>query len=114
MPANKRLVAWKLTYGLARQAHAAHFPGRRFGSDIGMLFVLGAMIATHNEGLVASVSNVAHYVDMPRETTRRMLRELERLGIAARTGDTYAPSGNTDIGYAEKMARFIKETTKGL
>jgi len=111
----RRLLVWRCALDTLRNSHQRYFPNGRFGSDLQILMVLGAVIASHTERKRASTAKLAHYLDMPPETTRRYLSRLIDLGLVERVHGQYWPTprvASTD--HLMRAVTLIKRTAQAL
>ena len=84
-----RATYWRLVVDILKETHRRRLPGRRFGSDIVMLLSYGAAIVTYSKGRVVRATDVARYLEIPRETARRHLSRLTDLGLLEREGKVF-------------------------
>ena len=88
----QRLLVWRCVLDTLRNSHRVYFPGRRFGSDLQLLMILGAVVASRTEGKPTTAAKLACYLDMAPETMRRNLDTLVKLGLLERNENIYVPS----------------------
>lgn len=106
----QRLLLWRLLVELLRGSHSRIFPGGKLGADMYELMVLGAVIATCLEGRTATATKIAYYMELPRETTRRTLNRLVKLGLLARFNHGYEPTEKIGSAGIEPVANLVKKT----
>jgi DNA-binding IclR family transcriptional regulator len=98
-----------------RLVHRANFPAdRRFGSDIELLLVLGAVVGAKAEGVRATAAGTSAYLDLPRETTRRRLMELVELGLLTRSNGHYVPTRQVVATHVDIVTQAIKRVAEDL
>jgi hypothetical protein len=111
-PMHRQYIAlWRLHLESARLIHAAFFPGGRLGTDIGLMYVLGAVVVGYSKRRAPHASGLARHLDMPRETVRRKLSQLVCQGLVRQEKDQrYAPTEKTleTIGQGVQMAPMLK------
>lgn len=105
-----RVFLFRWIVEVLKAAHSHRFPpGRRFGADIGLIFVHGATVLLFLEGKPVRVAGVARYLDMPHETVRRHLRTLTKLGLLTRQDHSYEPTARSQkFDYDKITDRLIK------
>jgi hypothetical protein len=91
MPSYKpeRLALARFIVAVVKEIHGLWSPDRRFGNEIDFVFVALTVGIGDFEGKPMTTSNVADYLDMPRQTTQRKLDALVRRGNVIREGNTY-------------------------
>lgn len=81
-----RATLWQLVMTLLKLGHKERFRHRHFGTDLQLYFVYGsALVAIYNRRPVRA-TNIARSLDLPRETCRRHLALLVKLGVLERRG----------------------------
>jgi len=95
---------WRLHLESVRLIHATFFPDGRLGTDIGLMYVLGAVGARYLETAqfptdsdryvfrASKANELASYLGMPRDDVRRDLAQLVRRGLVRRKGQLFAPT----------------------
>jgi hypothetical protein len=87
------------------------FPAdRKLGPDIILIIIFAASVNTYDEGLPVTANKIAHFLELPRETTRRHLQTLVRLGLLTRRDRNYSPTEWAVHNYTNKAADLVKET----
>jgi hypothetical protein len=68
-----RATLWRMEIELLREIHRYRFAkrGRRFGSDVELMIVYGAVMLSHGFGTPVRALPISRYLEMPRETVRR-------------------------------------------
>lgn len=90
-----RATLWQLVMTLLKLGHSERLPKRQFGPDLQLYFVFGsAVVAIYNRRPVTA-SAIARYLALPRETTRRHLMELVRLGLLVKHNGGFAAGVGT-------------------
>jgi hypothetical protein len=100
MPATEpqRLAAVRLAIDLLRAFHRSAYPPNpteppgvfgAFGKDIERLVVGACVSVGHLEGRPMSTSDVSAFIDLPRATTQRRMRELVERGFIFRKDDRF-------------------------
>ena len=108
---NHRLAITRMVLTLIVNLHRRRFPaGRKLGPDITLTIVFAASVNTYDEGLPVTASKIAHFLELPRETTRRHLKTLVRFGLLTRRGRNYSPTEWAVHNYTNKAADLVKET----
>lgn len=108
-----RRLLWRAVIELLKTTHKHRFPGRRFGSDCGLLLFYGASVVMYLEGRKVRASSVARYLHMPNETARRYLGQLEELGLLEREDHSMRPSAKTAQAFdLEKPLHFLREAAR--
>lgn len=108
-----RLSLWRIVLELLKITHHHRFPGRRFGADLALLLVYGASVITYMQGRKIRASHIARYLQMPNETTRRYLKELQQLDLLEPEDHSYRPTAKTARGFdPEKIERLIRAAAK--
>jgi DNA-binding IclR family transcriptional regulator len=74
--------------------------------DLTEVVLLAATIAAHIEGKPARIGKLCLYLELPRETTRRCLGKLIKLGLIRRDGHCYAPTARTLATDARVLAHI--------
>ena len=69
-----RATLWRMEIELLREIHRYRFAkrGRRFGSDLELMIVYGAAMAHYGFGTPVRALPISRYLEMPRETVRRV------------------------------------------
>ena len=104
----RRIAVWRMTIEMLSKIHRGHFPGRRFGTNLDRLLLLGAMVAMHGQNKIINASTLSRYIDMPRETVRRGIGDLVDLSLLARQGERYTPTQKVIAAHADAIADLIK------
>jgi predicted transcriptional regulator len=108
---NDRLAITRMVLKLIVNLHRWRFPaGRKLGPDIILTVVFAASVNTYDEGLPVTASKIAHFLELPRETTRRHLETLVRFGLLKRRDRNYSPTEWAVYNYTNKAADLVKET----
>jgi len=106
-----RATYWRLVVEILKEAHRHRLPGRRFGPDVVMLLSYGAAIVTYSKGRLIRASDLARYLEIPRETARRHLNRLTDLGLLEREGNTFRPAQKVSrLAGTDVTSRILKET----
>ena len=112
--AKKRVVIWRLLTGILREVHKLHFDGP-LGADLDLLMILGAVVASENEGRPTSASKISNYLEMPRETVRRKMVQLEKLGLLKSSGNGKFEAGpKIRSEHLPKIAKMIRAAAAAL
>jgi DNA-binding MarR family transcriptional regulator len=113
---SQHIALWRLHLESARLIHAAFFPAGRLGTDIGLVYVLGAVVVRHSERRASHASGLTRYLGMPRETVRRKLDQLVRRGLIRREGQRYAPTEKTleTVSPLSRLAQMIRDAADNL
>jgi hypothetical protein len=69
-----RIVYWRTLITSLRVVHVDRFPNRSFGKDLQLIVVYGSVILAFLEGRKPTIANIARYLELPHETTRRYLK----------------------------------------
>jgi hypothetical protein len=104
-----RIVYWRTLMSLLRVAHVSRFPNRSFGKDLQLIVVYGSVILAFLEGRKPTIANIARYLELPHETTRRYLKTIVDLGLLSQNGRTYnLPNSEVAwlLGFGEVDAFF--------
>jgi hypothetical protein len=117
----ERLVIWWTVLELIRRSHRLHFPpGRLLTSDLTLVMLLCAAIATDIEGKPVVAGRLAAYLGLPRETARRNLDRLVKFGLLSRDGKNYLPTEKTlttderVMEHIDAIVRMIRYTSQHL
>jgi DNA-binding IclR family transcriptional regulator len=104
-----------MTLELLKTVHHHRFPGRRFGTDIGLVVLFGSAMVLYLQGKKVRASALSRYLQMPNETVRRHLKELVALGMLELEGHTFRPTAKSARAFdADRLFRLIKEAAKAL
>lgn len=107
-----RVLLFRMVLEILRAIHKAVMPGRKLAADLQKMMVLGATTSSHAEGKPTTANEISKYIEMPRETTRRTLNQLERDGFVERTDKThYVPTEEKTQGNHEVEAATIVQHT---
>ena len=112
-----RASLWRMEIELLREIHRYRFAkrGRRFGSDVELMFVYGAAIAHHGFRTPVRALPISRYLEMPRETVRRHMGRLVALGLFERAEDqTLVPTKELRKVEIERAYRLLRHGTAGL
>jgi len=110
-----RATYWRLVVEILKETHRHRLPGRRFGPDVVMLLAYGAVIVNYSKGRLVRASDVARYLEIPRETARRLLHRLTGLGLLQREGKTFRPAQKVSrLAGVNVTSRILKDTVKNL
>jgi hypothetical protein len=94
-----------------RRGHKLRFPRHhQLGADLQMYFVFGAATVFLSQRKPVRASTIGRYIQVPRETVRRHLVMLTRLGLLKREDHTY--SFGTQGKLAPQAERFIDVVVK--
>jgi DNA-binding transcriptional ArsR family regulator len=104
----KRLAIWRILISALRKGHSSNLPGRPLGPDIPLMMVFGTVVILSSEGNPTNVSKVAAYLELPRETTRRHLDQLVRLGLLKRDHRQYRLTQNVVSKHIDALGAFIR------
>lgn len=113
-PQRTRLLIWRMLFRILRRAHALLWPQGRFGEDITKLLILTAVTANAFEGKPSGVTCTADFMELPRETTRRVLATLVCEGHLKRDGRVYVPTMRHGSAHVSWMTRVIKACAQEL
>jgi hypothetical protein len=103
-----RIVYWRTLMSLLRVAHVGRFPNRSFGKDLQLIVVYGSVILAFLEGRKPTIANIARYLELPHETTRRYLKTIVDLGLLSQNGRTYKPTERSRKGFnVDKIERLL-------
>ena len=86
---SERCAVWKMIIGSLRISHKLRFPHRRFGEDLSLIFVHGAATICLATDTPIRACIIARLLDMHRETVRRRLNELVKLGVLEKSHRKY-------------------------
>jgi Fic family protein len=110
-----RATYWRLVVEILKEAHRHRLPGRRFGPDVVLLLTFGAVIVSYSRGKLVRATDVARYLEIPRETARRHLNRLAGLGLLQREGKTFRPAQKVSrLAGANETSRMLKKTVRNL
>jgi hypothetical protein len=110
-----RATYWRLVIDILKETHRQRLPGRRFGSDVVTLLVFGSGIVTYSKGRLIRATDVARYLEIPRETARRYLNRLIELGLLEREGKAFRPAKKVSrLAGANVTWRILNETVATL
>ena len=100
-----RAVIWRMVIEIFRRGHKVRFPRhRQLGADLETYFVFGAATVFLSQGKPVRPSTIGRYIQIPRETVRRHLVMLTRLGLLEREDHTYSFGAQGKL--APQAARF--------
>jgi hypothetical protein len=100
-----------------REIHRYRFAkrGRRFGSDVELMIVYGAVMAFYGFRTPVRALPISRYLEMPRETVRRHMGRLVTLGLFERAEDqTFAPTKVLRKIEIERALRLLRQGTAGI
>ena len=111
-----RIVYWRTLITSLRFAHAGRFPNRSFGKDLQLIVVYGSVILAFLEGRKPTIANIARYLELPHETTRRYLKTVVDLGLLTQNGRTYKPTPRSRKGVVnvDKIERLLRQLAREL
>jgi hypothetical protein len=110
-----QLAMWRLHLESTRLIHAAFFPTGRLGTDIDLVYVLGAAVVGYSGRRASHASGLARALGMPRETVRRKLNQLVRRGLIRQEGKRYVPADKTlETGQRARLARMLTAAADNL
>jgi hypothetical protein len=111
-----RIVYWRTLITLLRVAHVGRFPNRSFGKDLQLIVVYGSVILAFLEGRKPTIANIAWYLELPHETTRRYLKTIMDLGLLGQNGRTYKPTERSRKGIVnvDKIERLLRQAAREL
>ena len=97
-------------------AHVGRFPNRTFGKDLQLIVVYGAAILAFLQGRKPTIADIARYLQLPHETTRRYLKTVVDLGLLTRDGRGYKPTERSRKGVtgADKIERLLRKAARDL
>jgi DNA-binding IclR family transcriptional regulator len=66
------------------------------------------------EGRKPTIANIARYLELPHETTRRYLKTIVDLGLLIQNGRSYKPTERTRKGIvnADKIERLLRQAAR--
>ena len=81
-----------------------------------MIVVYGSVILAFLEGRKPTIANIARYLELPHETTRRYLKTVVDLGLLTRDGRSYKPTERSRKGVAgdDKIERLLRQAARNL
>jgi len=68
------------------------------------------------EGRKPTIANIARYLELPHETTRRYLKTVVDLGLLTQNGRTYKPTEHSRKGVVnvDKIERLLRQLAREL
>ena len=111
-----RTVYWRTLITSLRVVHVDRFPNRSFGKDLQLIVVYGSVILAFLEGRKPTIANIARYLELPHETTRRYLKTVVDLGLLAQDGRSYKPTERSRkrAFNADKIERLLRQAAREL
>jgi predicted transcriptional regulator len=111
-----RIVYWRTLLTSLRVVHVSRFPNRSFGKDLQLIVVYGSVILAYLEGRKPTIANIARYLELPHETTRRYLKTVVDLGLLAQNGREYKPTERSRKGIVnvDKIERLLRQFAREL
>ena len=111
-----RTVYWRTLITSLRVVHVDRFPNRSFGKDLQLIVVYGSVILAFLEGRKPTIANIARYLELPHETTRRYLKTVVDLGLLTQNGRTYKPTARSRKGIVnvDKIERLLGQLAREL
>ena len=111
-----RTVYWRTLITSLRVVHVDRFPNRSFRKDLQLIVVYGSVILAFLEGRKPTIANIARYLELPHETTRRYLKTVVDLGLLAQDGRSYKPTERSRkrAFNADKIERLLRQAAREL
>jgi len=97
-----RALVWQTVFALLKLGHKERLPGRPFGPDLPLFLVYGTALLSVYGRRPVRASSISRQLEIPRETVRRHLAQLVKLGILERRDGTY------DIGESARHVPHAK------
>jgi hypothetical protein len=99
-----RAILWQLVLNLLKMAFRHRMPKGHFGHDLPMFFVYGSAMETIWRRRRVTASAISRQLELPRETVRRYLQSLVKLGLLERHNGTFKAGVEARDVYRIEMA----------
>src|SRR5215471_15645093 len=90
-----RAIVWQLNITVLKLGHRQRLPDRPFGPSLEMYFVYGAALILIWQRRPVRTTTISRYLEIPRETTRRHLSKLTKLGLLQKHDGTFSAGTRT-------------------
>ena len=110
-----RAIVWQLMITVLKLGHRQRLPDRPFGPNLEMYFVYGAALILIWQRRPVRATTISRHLEIPRETTRRHLTQLTKLGLLQKDDGTFsAGTRSRDTRGVERGIKAIQEAAAKL